>query len=148
LVSNLCIIGVTTEPKTYTKMDMKSTGIMLSPLDRSLAERSGLTPAQVDVIVLHRKVMDGQVNVRKAATQRESRPVTVGAYHRVLSQGRSNVRKAIYTLLLCERVGAVRGSDLIRLLDMIEKGGVEMSGSESAELISVVDRLITLLVTV
>ena len=136
------------EAKRLYKNGYRDPRLMISLLDRSLAERSGLTSAQVDVMLLEKRVRNGELNAKTAAAQRESRPVTMGAYHRVLAQARSNVAEAIYTLLLCERVDVVRGGDLIRLLDMIGKSTQDKAGGESEDLVSLIDSLVTRLVTI
>ena len=47
--------------------------------------------------------------------------VTPGAYYRVLSQARSNIDQALYTVLLCSRIGVIQMEDLRRLLDLVAR---------------------------
>jgi hypothetical protein len=115
---------------------------LLSPLDRFLAQRSGLTKTQIETIELQQMVEKHEISPSKAASMRQPTGVTPGAFNRVLLQGKSNVESAIYTLLLSERVGLLRPEDFRRLLELISKTPGSLDEIESAEVISLVDALV------
>jgi hypothetical protein len=83
-----------------------------------------------------------EISPTKAASMRQPKPVTPGAFNRVLTQAKSNVEAAIYTLLLSERLGLVRPEDFRRLLELISKTPGTLDEVESSEVISLVDALV------
>ena len=108
---------------------------MPSDLDDFLESRSSLTRRQIERLTLQISLQRGGA---PRARRRKSAPtlsgVTPGAYYRVLSQARSNVDQALYTVLLCSRMGLLQMDDLRRLLDLIAKAPSEVAEQESAQL--------------
>ena len=115
---------------------------MPSPLDRFLAERSGLSSAQMETIELQKKVQKNEISASKAASMRTPKGVTPGAYYRVLTQAKSNVEEAIYTLLLADRLGLLQIEDFRRLLELISKTPRSLDEAEASELMSLIDALV------
>jgi hypothetical protein len=87
-------------------------------------------------------VENHEISPTTAASMRQPKAVTPGAFNRVLIQAKSNVESAIYTLLLSERMGLVRPEDFRRLLELISKTPGTLDEIESREVISLVDALV------
>jgi len=115
---------------------------LASPLDRFLVERSGLTSVQVETIELQKRVEKSEISGSKAASMRRPKGVTPGAYYRVLTQAKSNVEEAIYTLLLADSLGLLQIEDFRRLLELISKTPRSLDEAEASEVVSVVDALV------
>ncbi len=118
-----------------------------SLLPTLLADRSGLTLAQVNTMLLQKRVKNHEFTVRIAASKRLPNPVSVGAYHRVLSQAKSGVEQSVYTLLLCEKLGFLNAADLKRLFDLVSKVPEDVDEVQSSEVMSLVDSLVRRIVT-
>jgi len=115
---------------------------MTSALNSFLAERSGLTPAQIETANLQQRVLKGEFNVRMAASSRGPDGVTEGAYYRVLAQARDNVEKAIFTLLLSQRLGYVKAEDLRKLFDMVSATPSDLSQEDRERVAGLVEVLV------
>lgn len=111
-------------------------------LDQVIAGKSSLTNVQIETLMLQKRVLEGDLTVREAAKMRGRYGVTAGAYHRVVGQARSKVEQALYTLLLCSRLGMLRSDDLRRLLDTVAKAPVELDAETSQQVASLVDALV------
>lgn len=112
---------------------------MSSQLDEFLATRSSLTKRQIELLLL-------QISLQNAAPESESGArisgVTKGAYYRVLSQAKSNIDQALYTILFCSRAGVLRMDDLRRLLDMASKVPPDVAQVESQQVQQLVEALL------
>jgi hypothetical protein len=112
---------------------------MSSQLDEFLARRSSLTKRQIELLLL-------QISLQNAPSESESGAkivgVTKGAYYRVLSQAKSNIDQALYTVLLCSRMGALRMEDLRRLLDMMGRVPTDVAEVESEQVQQLVEALL------
>ena len=114
---------------------------MPSELDAFLGEHCSLTKRQMEVLSLQ---IDAQNTIRDGS--KTERPhitsgVAEGSYYRVLSQARQNIDQALYTMLLCSRMGILQGEDLNRLLKLISRAPSELPG-DPKEVISLVDALV------
>lgn len=114
---------------------------MANDLDGFLAQHCSLTKRQIESLNL-------QISARRTLGRRdkEDRPhvisgVSEGSYYRVLGQARNNVEQAVYTMLLCSRMGLIQGGDLNRLLKMMGDAPSELPGGPD-EVISLVEALV------
>jgi hypothetical protein len=115
---------------------------MTTQLDDFLGARSSLTKKQIDRLIL-------QISLQRGGTERvegESGPtisgVSQGSYYRVLSQARSNIDQALYTVLLCSRIGVIQMEDLRRLLDLMAKAPSEVAEGDVDQLSALVAALV------
>lgn len=115
---------------------------MQSDLQDTLAKKSGLTNTQIQSIVLQKMVRNGELTAREAVKKRGRDGVTSGAYHRVVSQARSNIEESIYTLLLCSQLGVLQLEDLRRLIDTIAKLPPELDAERTDQVTSLINALI------
>ena len=120
---------------------------MVSPLDKFLADRCGLTDVQIETVELQKMVNRREISARKAASMRRPEGVTVGAYHRVLVQAKTNIEEAIFTLLMSNRLGLLRIEDFRRLLDLMSRTPPDLDEAECSEVMSLVDVLVERIVT-
>lgn len=118
---------------------------MASELDEFLASRASLTKRQIECLSL-------QISAKNRLGERSQieRPhviagVTEGAYYRVLDQAHRNIVRAVYTMLLCSRMGILRAEDLRRLVNLMAKTPFE-DVQTSKEVISLIDALVTKIV--
>jgi hypothetical protein len=114
-------------------------------VDDALLMRSSLTAAQVECMMLHSKVLQGEFSSLEAASRRGA-GVSLGAYYRVLKQGRRNITCAMFTILLSVRMGVVRLDDVRRLLDLGQKLQSGVEAEKIPEVISLLDALVKRLV--
>ena len=120
---------------------------MVSPLDKFLAERCGLTQAQIETVNLQKMVGRREISARKAASMRTPEGVSAGAYHRVVVQAKTNIEEAIFTLLVSNRLELLRIEDFRRLLDLISRTPPDLDEAECSEVMSLVDALVKRIVT-
>jgi len=120
---------------------------MSSELDNFLGAHCSLTKRQIEVL-------SSQVSARNTlrnglATEGMDRitRVSEGSHYRVLGQARKNVNEALYTMLLCSRMGILRSDDLFKLLLLINKAPSELDVS-SNEVMSLVDALVRKIVMI
>jgi predicted DNA-binding protein (UPF0251 family) len=111
-------------------------------LPEKLAEKSSLTPRQLEVLRSHRLIALGEMKYRDAAAKGTSKSVTIGSYFRTLQQARQNVRKAIVTVLIGVWLGTVNADDVRRLLDVAGREIGELPNEENARLVEVLHVLI------
>ena len=81
---------------------------MTSQLDDFLGSRSALTRRQIERLVLQISLQKGGNEGLEGESGSTLSGVSPGAYYRVLSQARSNIDQALYTVLLCSRMGSSR----------------------------------------
>src|SRR5256712_10458652 len=86
---------------------------------KKLGRLSALTEAQIESLQLHRRVLRGEINSRKAASLRTPDPVKLGTYHRVLDQALRNLQSAIWTVIVGLNLGLVRGDGVKRLIEVL-----------------------------
>lgn len=113
---------------------------------RMFIDQSSLTHAQVESLLLYRRVVNGEITLREAAKMRTIGPVTVGAYQRVVKQGRRNLQEAMVTILLGTKVGLLKRDELVKLVDLVGKSPDEMSGEQERVLVTLVSALLQKLV--
>jgi hypothetical protein len=115
---------------------------MASQLDDFLGARSSLTKRQIERLLLQISLKSGGTNVVEAESGSVISGVSAGAYYRVLSQAKSNIDQALYTMLLCCRIGVIDMNDLRRLLDLISKVPAEVAEGDVDQLKSLIDALV------
>lgn len=114
---------------------------MPSQLDEFLGSRSSLTKTQIQRLSVYISLQNEQDSTVKNERGHVMSGVTEGAYYRVLKQAKNNVNQALYTLLLCSRMGVIRVDDLSRLLQLV--GKVPSDTLDNAdEVMSLVDALV------
>jgi hypothetical protein len=95
-----------------------------------LIDRSSLTPAQLDTIMIFRS----EERLRNMVSLRDKKKVSKGAFLRTLRQGQSNVQAAVYTLILLEYLGLVDSKQLLglgRIGDLMSKVRDSSASAES-----------------
>ena len=111
---------------------------MTSQMDDFLGAHSSLTKTQIQRLLL-------QISLQQPGEE-ESRSrisgVSVGAYYRVLSQARTNINQALYTVLFCSRIGLLQLDDLRRLLDLIGKAPSDVPDDNSDQVTLLVEALV------
>lgn len=100
-----------------------------------LTKRSSLTPTQVESLELYSSVLLGTMRLKEAASRRPKGPVSVGAFWRVVQQGRLNVKKSIVTIILASWLGIIRTDELRRLMELTALRGqaVDALAAEEAQ---------------
>lgn len=113
---------------------------MSSELDSFVEAHSSLTKTQIERLKVYISLsneLDPTVNEPGYVTS----GVSEGAYYRVLDQAKNNVNQALYTLLLCSRLGVIRTEEFTRLLNLVSK--VPPGSTENTqEVISLVEALV------
>ncbi len=115
---------------------------MTTQLDDFLAARSSLTKKQIDRLTLQISLQRGGNEDEKGESRSTISGVSQGSYYRVLSQARSNIDQALYTVLLCSRIGVIQMEDLRRLLDLMAKAPSDVGEGESEQLSALVAALV------
>jgi hypothetical protein len=78
-----------------------------------------LTDAQVETLLLYKRVLSGELTLKQAGSLREGKAITAGAFHRVAGQGRRNIESSVSTVAVSLLIGYLKIEDLRRLLDMV-----------------------------
>jgi hypothetical protein len=94
--------------------------------------KSSLTEAQLESLIIYRRVASGELTLKEAASLREKGPVTLGSFYRVVGQARNNVRESIATVVVSMILGYVKVQDLRRLLELVSQGTSTL-GEESLD---------------
>lgn len=114
---------------------------MTTELDDFLGNHSSLTKRQIECINLQISARNRTRDGSKSERPHNISGVSEGAYYRVLGQAKANVDQALYTILLCSRLGIIDGADFSRLLNLINRAPSDASES-SKEVMSLVDALV------
>jgi len=120
---------------------------MVSELDSHLALRSSLTKKQIERLSLQISAEKRHGSTIKSQPKHLIVGVSEGAYYRVVDQAKKNVDEALYTLLLCSRMGVIRTEDLTRLLRLVIRAPEEPS-ENTEEVVSLVDALVRKIVMI
>ncbi|MGA2663951.1 MAG: hypothetical protein ABSF83_03320 [Nitrososphaerales archaeon] len=116
---------------------------MTTQLDEFLGSRSSLTQTQIQRLMVQVSSQNpGKIGDESEESAAEISGVTQGAYYRVLSQAENNINQALYTLLLCSRLGVLKMDDLKRLLELVGKVPAEIPDSEAAQVTTLVEALV------
>lgn len=110
-------------------------------LDAFLENRSSLTKTQIERLRVYISLEIGLDSSVGGEPGHVISGVSQGAYYRVLDQAKNNVEQALYTLLLCSRLGIIRADELTRLLNLVSKLPSE-SSENTQEVISLVEALV------
>jgi hypothetical protein len=111
-------------------------------LTDELLQRSSLTNAQVESMLLQIRSLHGDILQSQARKLRTPREVSKGAYYRVLSQGRRKLIRAIYSILVGVRVGAVGQGEVTRLIETISEVPDNVAPEEAEKILGVVNALV------
>jgi len=116
---------------------------MTTQLDEFLGSRSSLTQTQIQRLMVQVSSQNpGKIGDESEESAAEISGVTQGAYYRVLSQAENNINQALYTLLLCSRLGVLKMDDLKRLLELVGKVPAEIPDSEVGQVTTLVEALV------
>jgi hypothetical protein len=115
--------------------------MMTDDVDRFLEEHSSLTKRQIECVAQQISARSMVRDSKKKDRPDVIREVSEGSYYRVLSQAKNNINQAVYTTLLCSRMGLIQAGDLNRLLNLMSNAPSEMTGN-SEEVISLVEALV------
>lgn len=105
---------------------------------QALAKMSSITDAQLDVLLLHRRVLSGKIKKKQAASARASGPVTLGAFNRVLQQGKENLRRAVLSIIVGVREGLIKPDELRKLIDLVARAPLEMPDEQQEAFVTLV----------
>jgi hypothetical protein len=108
---------------------------------KRVADSSALTKAQMESLLLYKRVMAGELTLKQAAKLR-SPPVSTGAFYRVVKQGRDNVRSAIVTVTAGIWLGYLKPEDLRRLFNLLSNSPSPFEQEQSEELLQVLEALV------
>ena len=108
---------------------------------------SSLTEAQLESLLLYRRVLSGELTLEKASKLRESKKVSVGAFYRTVHQGKDNMKQAIMTITAGVWLGYVKLEDLRRLFDLVANSPSPFEQAQSEQLMPVLAALVEKMVT-
>ena|SRR5580658_5515707 len=114
---------------------------MSSQLDDFLGAHSSLTRRQIECLSLQLSVQNRAEDEPKGESPHKISGVSEGSHYRVLSQAKNNVDQALYTLLLCSRMGIIQMEDFNRLLKLMNKAPSEVPES-SEQVMLLVEALV------
>ncbi len=114
---------------------------MPSELNDFLAAQSSLTKRQIEVLSLQIEAQNTLRDSSKTERPHITAGVAEGSYYRVLSQAKNNIDQALYTMVLCSRMGILQGEDVNRLLKLMGRAPSELPG-DPKEVISLVNALV------
>ncbi len=109
---------------------------------KQLIGQSALTQTQIDSLVLYRKVLAAEISLTEAARRRRPRPVSVGAYQRVVKQGIGNLQQALVTILVGSKMELVKPDEFKKLLDLTSKSPTEMNEEQERAFVTLINALI------
>lgn len=109
---------------------------------KRVSEVSSLTECQMKSLLLYRRVLSGELSLAQASKLREPKSSTVGAFYRVVQQGKGNVRQAIMTLIAGIWLGYVKPEDLRRLFDLVADNPFPLDQERFDQLLPALEALI------
>jgi hypothetical protein len=119
---------------------------MTSQFDDFLGTNSSLTRTQIKRIELQISLQNPGSPESQGESRSEISGVSAGAYYRVLSQAKNNIDQALYTILLCARIGVLQMEDLRRLLDLIAKTPSDLAEAETEQVMPLIQALVSKIV--
>ena len=115
------------------------------PLAKFLTEKSLLTVAQLDTVLIHRLALARGVTMREMVSMRDGGPVSKGSFLRTLRQCEQNLRGCVYTLILAIYLGLVEAptsSALVRVSNTVSAvKGITLSPEDRSTLLSSLEEL-------
>jgi len=112
----------------------------MTDLAAMLGERSSLTKAQIDTLMLHLQVSRGDFSLSEALSKRKGRPNQRGTHYRIVNQGKVNLVRGIFTVALAIRLGLFKQEEVARFLDAISRVPLEI-GDDADDVMSLLDVL-------
>jgi len=88
------------------------------PILKYLFERSSFTQAQLDTYLIDRTTVNEKAELKGKIAMRDRKNVSKGAFIRTLRQAQSNLKRAVYTLILSEYLGLLEGKSMVKLLQV------------------------------
>ncbi len=88
------------------------------PILKYLFERSSFTQAQLDTYLIDRATAHEKVELKGKIAMRDRKNVSKGAFIRTLRQAQSNLKRAVYTLILSEYLGLLEDKSMVKLLQV------------------------------
>ncbi|MDA4128472.1 MAG: hypothetical protein OK422_03285 [Thaumarchaeota archaeon] len=80
----------------------------------------------------------GQITAIEAAGSRTPFPVTLGAYQRVIKQGRVNLQKSIVSVLLSAKLGLIKAEEFKKLLEIVLGSPGELNDEQAHAFVTLV----------
>jgi len=118
---------------------------------KRVSSASALTEAQLESLLLYRRVLSGELTLEKASRLRSSKltggPVKVGAFYATVKQGKGNLKQAVMTLTAGVWLGYVKLEDLWRLFDLVANSPSPFEQPQSEQLMPVLEALVEKMVT-
>ncbi len=115
------------------------------PLAKFLTEKSLLTVAQLDTVLIHRLALAGGVTLSQMVSTRDGGPVSKGSFLRTLRQCERNVTGCVYTIMLAIYLGLVdaqTSSALVRVSGTVSGvKGITLTNEERSTIISSLEEL-------
>ena len=88
------------------------------PILKYLFERSSFTQAQLDTYLIDRATANEKVELKGKIAMRDRKNVSKGAFIHTLRQAQSNLKRAVYTLILSEYLGLLEDKSMVKLLQV------------------------------
>ena len=115
-------------------------------LRERMRARSLMTSRQLELLRQHLDVMSGAIKLREAATNAEGGSISIGAYCRVVTQGREKLKRSVVTIVLGIWLGYLKIEDLRRLFELVASGNKDLDEENQRRLVvilgDVVDRIV------
>lgn len=108
---------------------------------KRISDSSALTEAQMESLLLYKRVMSGELSLNEAGKLR-TQPVTGGSFYRVVQQGKGNLKAAIVTVAAGIWLGYLKPEDLRRLFNLLVSGPSPFEQKQSEELLPVLEALV------
>ncbi|MEM2739538.1 MAG: hypothetical protein QXQ29_01895 [Candidatus Bathyarchaeia archaeon] len=97
--------------------------LLQDPMVSLLLERSGITKQQFSALIVD--IISENLTDRDLTYEDKAgcmlKPISKGAYNRVLIQARRNITKSFFTILLLSYVGLLEDSQISKLIELGEK---------------------------
>lgn len=115
------------------------------PMLKFLFERSSLTKAQLDTYLIEYITADEKVKLKEKIAMRDRKNVSGGAFIRTLRQAQTNLKKAVYTLILLQYLGLLDENAMAKLLQVgkiLKNAGKIESKEKLAEVARIIETII------
>jgi hypothetical protein len=112
----------------------------------AIAGRSSLTMPQVQTLMLHRAVSRGEMSLKEAFAKRKGIPISPGTYYRILSQARTNLKRALFGVLVGVQLGLIHQEELERFFSTGARIPMQVDDVKASDVMQLLDVLVEKLV--
>jgi len=121
---------------------------VLAVPSEAIVDLSSLTRIQLETLKLHHSINKGAINIAIALKSRKNAGISRGTHYRILTQGRKNITKSLFTVAVAVQTGLVKSEDVQKLISTVSMIPEDIGEDKLPEVMALVkvlaDRIVML----